>query len=147
MANATGFQVDLATCDIKMNRGDTGSFWVKASRASEAAWTEDDRLLFTIRDGQNEIVMQRFYRLDDQWGQGDGIVLIEFHNDDTDEWTPGDYTMERRYNVAPVWEGTPSTARCVNTLDPTNPATMIEGVPVRTVFKGTLHIDAVDGRI
>ena len=41
MANATGFRVDLSTMDIKMNRGDTGSLWVAASRASEEAWTED----------------------------------------------------------------------------------------------------------
>ena len=146
MANATGFQVDLATCDIKMNRGDTGSFWVVARRKSEAAWTEDDRLLFTIRDGQNEIVLQRFYRLDDQWGQGDGIVLIEFHNDDTDELPAGDYTIEGRANVSPIWDGTPSAARCVNALAD-GAAHMIEGVPVRTLFKCTLHIDGVDGRI
>lgn len=145
MAKATGFQVDYATGDIKMNAGDTGSFKVHASRSSGENWTEYSRMLFTIRNPQGDIVMQRIYRLDDQWGLGDGYVLIEFHNDDTDEWGGGQYSMERRYNVAPIWEGTPSSARCVDAL--TSSAKMIEGVAVRTVFNGTLTIDSVSGRI
>ena len=145
MAKATGFQINLETGDIKMNAGDTGSFKVHGSRESGAEWTEDSRMLFTIADSAGEIVLQRIYRLDDQYDLGDGVVLIEFHNDDTDDWPAGQYTMERRYNISPVWEGTPSTARCVDAL--TSSAKMIEGVPVRTVFVGTLTIVGVSGRI
>ena len=145
MANATGFQVDFETGDIKMNRGDTGSFWVHASRKSEEQWTEDDRMLFTIRNGQGEIVLQRFYRLDDQWGQGDGFVLIEFHNDDTDTWETGQYTVERRYNVAPRWNGTAPAGRCVNAL--TAGVRMIEGDIVRTVTQSQLTIDNILGEV
>ena len=103
-------------------------------------------MLYTIRDQQGQIVLQRIYRLDDQWDLGDGVVLIEFHNDDTDDWQPGSYTTERRYNVNPIWDGTPSDARCVNALAE-GAAHMIEGVPVRTVFQGSLRIDGVQGRI
>jgi len=145
MAKAAGFQINLETGDIKMNAGDTGSFKVHGSRKSGAVWTEDSRMLFTIADSAGEIVLQRIYRLDDQYDLGDGVVLIEFHNDDTDDWPAGQYTMERRYDVSPVWEGTPSTARCVDAL--TSSAKMIEGVPVRTVFVGTLTIVGVIGRI
>ena len=145
MANATGFQFDPETGNISMNAGDTGSFAVKCTRSSGEAWTEDSRMLFTIT-GPNGIVLQRIYRLDDQWDLGDGVVLIEFHNNDTDDWDAGDYEMERRYNVSPVWDGTPSTARCVDATA-AGAAQMVEGVPVRTVFKGTLHIDGVSGRI
>ena len=145
MARATGFQINLETGDIKMNAGDTGSFKVHGSRKSGSSWTEDSRMLFTIADSAGEIVLQRIYRLDDQYDLGDGVVLIEFHNDDTDDWPAGQYTMERRYDVSPVWEGTPSTARCVDAL--TSSAKMIEGVPVRTVFVGTLTIVGVIGRI
>ena len=145
MANATGFQVDFETGDIKMNKGDTGSFWVHASRKSEEQWTEDDRMLFTIRNGQGEIVLQRFYRLDDQWGQGDGFVLIEFHNDDTDTWETGQYTVERRYNVAPRWNGTAPAGRCVNAL--TAGVRMIEGDIVRTVTQSQLTIDNILGEV
>ena len=146
MAQATGFQFDTETGNIRMNQGDTGSFKVKCTRSSGNSWDEYARMLFTIRSPQGEIVMQRIYRLDDQYDLGDGTVLIEFHNDDTDDWEPGTYGMERRYNVSPVWEGTPSTARCVDALQ-AGAAKMIEGVPVRTVFKGTLTIESVDGRI
>ena len=145
MANATGFQVDLTTMDIKMNRGDTGSFWVAASRASGDEWTADDRMLFTVRDGQNEIVMQRFYRLDDQWDQGDGIVLIEFHNDDTDTWPTGQYSVELRFDINPWWSGTAPTGRCVNAL--TAGVKMIEGDVVRTVIHSTLTLDDIYGEV
>lgn len=145
MAKATGFQIDLETGDIKMNAGDTGSFKVHCARKSGRAWPAEARMLYTIRNGNGEIVLQRIYRLDDAWGLGDGVVLIEFHNDDTDDWEPSKYTTERRYNVSPIWEGTPSEARCVDAL--TSDARMVEGVPVRTVFQGSLNIESVDGRI
>ena len=145
MAQATGFVHD-SEGNIRMNAGDTGSFKVRCTRASGESWPETARMLYTVRSADGTIVLQRIYRMDDQWGLGDGVVLIEFHNDDTDDWVPGQYTTERRYNVAPIWDGTPSTARCVDALAE-GAAHMIEGVPVRTVFKGTLTIESVDGRI
>lgn len=145
MAEAVGFEFDTVTGNIRMNAGDTGAIKVHCARTSGEEWTEDSRMLFTVRKGDGTIVMQRIYRLDNQYGLGNGAVLIEFHNDDTDSWDSGDYNMERRYNVSPVWDGTPSGARCVDAL--TSDAHMIEGVPVRTVFKGTLKIEPVDGRI
>lgn len=145
MANATGFQLDKDTGDIKMNRGDTGSFWVQASRKSGESWTSDDRMLFTIRNATGEIMLQRFYRLDDQWGQGDGIVLIEFHNDDTDTWETGQYSLERRYDVAPRWDGTAPEGRCVDAL--TAGVRMIEGDIVRTVCQSSLTIDNILGEV
>lgn len=146
MAKATGFVHDNTTGDIRMNQGDTGSFKVHCSRMSGEAWPDTARMLYTIRNMQGEIVMQRIYRMDDQWDLGDGVVLIEFHNDDTDDWEPGTYSTERRYDINPIWNGTPSEARCVNALTP-GAAQMIEGVPVRTVFQGTLTIVNVHGRI
>ena len=145
MPKATGFYLDPETGDIKMNRGDTGSFWVKETRKNGDVWTEYDRMLFTIKDGQGDIVLQRIYRLDDQWGLGNGVVLIEFHNDDTDTWANGSYQVERRYNINPRWDGTAPTGRCVNGL--TSAATMIEGDIVRTVFQGTLTINDVYGEV
>lgn len=145
MAQATGFVHD-AEGNIRMNAGDTGSFKVHCTRLSGAEWPETARMLYTIKAGDGTVMLQRIYRLDDAFGLGDGVVLIEFHNDDTDDWVPGQYTTERRYNVAPIWDGTPSSARCVDALAE-GAAHMIEGVPVRTVFKGTLTIESVDGRI
>ena len=144
-ANATGFQVDLETMDIKMNRGDTGAFFVKGTRAGGDDWTSDDRALFTIKDQQGTIMMQRFYRLDDQWDVGNGVIMIEFHNDDTDTWDPGQYSVELRFDVDPVWEGTPPVGRCENALATT--ARIVEGSIVRTAIHSSLQIDDILGEI
>ena len=61
------FNVDLNTMAITMHRGDTGSFKVHASRKSGDSWTADDRMLFTIKNQNGVTVIQRFYRLDDQY--------------------------------------------------------------------------------
>lgn len=139
------FNVNLETMEIKMHAGDTGSFKVHAERGSGDAWTDADRMLFTVRDGAGEIVLQRIYRLDDQWEIGDGTVLIEFHNDDTDQWASGAYSTELRFDISPIWQGTAPTARCVNAL--TSSAKMVEGAIVRTKIQSTLTIDGVLGDI
>lgn len=145
MGAVNGFVFDKNTGNVKMYAGDTGSYKLHVTRDSGESWTEDSRLLYTIT-GASGIVLQRIYRLDDQYDLGDGWILVEFHNDDTDELDPGDYTIEGRANVDPVWDGTPSSARCVDALA-SGAAHMIEGVPVRTLFKCTLTINSVDGRI
>lgn len=132
--------------NIIMHQGDTGSFKIHAQRASGIPWTADDRMLLTVKNSGGVIVMQRIYRLDDAWGLGDGVVLIEFHNNDTDTWESGPYQIERRYDVAPRWEsGEAPAGRCVDALATGDK--MIEGDVVRTAFQGTLTISAVHGEI
>ena len=139
------FQVNLSTMDIKMHRGDTGSFKISASRESGESWTEDDRMLMTVRDSERKIIMQRIYRLDDQWDLGDGVVLVEFHNDDTDTWANGSYGVELRFDISPVWSGTAPTARCVDAL--TAGVRMVEGAIVRTVVQSSLTIEEIYGEV
>lgn len=140
------FDVNFETMEIKMHAGDTGSFKITAERESGTAWTEDDRMMLTVRDQGGEKVMQRIYRLDDQYDLGDGTVLVEFHNDDTDQWDVGQYSTELRFDVSPVWtQGTIPTERCVDALA-TNMA-MIEGAIVRTEIQSTLTIQGVLGEI
>ena len=138
------FRVNETGTEISLHAGDTGAFKVKAIRSSGTAWTSADRMLFTIRrDG--EIVMQRFYRLDDDEGLGNGVVEIQFHNNDTDQWEAGGYEMERRYDINPRWDGTAPEGMCVNAL--TAGVRMIEGDVVRTVVQGTLTIQGIMGEI
>ena len=140
------FNVNLDTMEITMHAGDTGSFKIHGTRKSGEAWTEDDRMQLVVTNGQGEVVLWRIYRLDDQYDLGDGTVLVEFHNDDTDSWDPGDYATELRFDVSPIWDGTPSTARCVNALA-SGAVKMIEGSVVRTTIQSTLHIQGVLGKI
>ena len=140
------FNVNLDTMAITMHQGDTGSFKIGATRESGDEWTSADRMLFTVRNGQGEVVMQRIYRLDDQFDLGNGKVLVEFHNDDTDTWDAGTYSTELRFDVSPIWDGTAPTARCVDALSPGTPK-MIEGSIVRTTIQSTLTISGILGEI
>ena len=147
MPKVDGFVFDVETGNLTLYAGDTGSYAARVTRTGGEPWPETARLLYTVKNSAGDIVMQRLYRLDDQWDLGDGVILVEFHNDDTDTWSAGMYSTEIRVDLAPVWEGTPSEARCVNQLGPGAAAVMVEGIPVRTLFKGTLTINSVDGRI
>ncbi len=93
------FEVNYTTGAITMNRGDTGSFTLTAHRDDQVDWTEDDRAVFTVRNGAGANVIEREYRLDDDEGLGNGVILIEFHNSDTDELPAGTYSWEMRYIV------------------------------------------------
>lgn len=139
------FNYNENATEITMHAGDTGAFKVHATRQSGEDWTSADRMLFTIRNQAGEIVLQRFYRLDDDEGLGNGVVEIQFHNNDTDTWEPQQYSMERRYNVNPRWDGTAPTGMCVNAL--TAGVRMIEGDVVRTVVQGSLTIQGILGEI
>lgn len=141
------FNVDLETGDIRMHRGDTGSFKLHASKESGDEWESEDRMLFTIKDQAGEVVLQRFYRLDDQWDLGDGVVLIEFHNDDTDTWENGQYFIEWRYIIGPVWNGTAPTSRCADAL--TAGVRIVEGNVVRVPANGhaTMVLDDIYGEV
>ena len=139
------FSYNNTATEITMHAGDTGAFKVKATRTSGTDWDEYDRMLFTIRNTAGDIMLQRFYRLDDDEGLGNGVGEIQFHNNDTDTWDPGQYNLERRYDVHPYWDGTPPEGMCVNAL--TAGVRMIEGDVVRTVVQGTLTILGVLGDI
>ncbi len=139
------FSVDLESMAITMHRGDTGSFKVHAERKSGESWTDDDRMIFTIKNQNGETVIQRFYRLDDQYDLGDGYVLIEFHNDDTDHLDNGQYAVELRFVISPVWDGTAPTGRCVDAL--TAGVKMVEGSVVRTVIQSSLEINDIYGEV
>lgn len=98
------FRVNYETGEIVMNVGDTGSFEVKGERDDQTAWTDDDRAVFTVRNAAGENVITRVYGLNDD-ELGNGVILIEFHNDDTDHLDPGNYSWELRYVVNPYYDG------------------------------------------
>lgn len=139
------FNFETDTCAITMHRGDTGSKWIHASRESGTPWTANDRCLFTVRNAQGDVVMQRIYRLDDQWGAGNGWFLMEFHNNDTDQWANGSYSTEWRYAIEPLWSGEAPAGRCVDAL--AAGVRMVEGSVVRTVVQSTMTLSDVYGEV
>ena len=145
MARVNGFVFNAETGDLTMYAGDTGSFAVHCSRHSGEDWPSTARMLFTVKDPAGTIVMQRIYRLDDQWGAGDGYFLMEFHNGDTDQWPTGTYNTEWRFDINATWDGTAPTGRCVNGL--TAGVKMTDGGVVRTKIQSTMSISGVLGDI
>lgn len=142
------FEINLETMVIDMHKGDTGAFKVIATKESGAAWGEHDRMMFTVSSADGTDKIRRLYRLDDgrtETDLGDGVVQIEFHNDDTDTWPTGLYTTELRFIGNAVWDGTELTSDCVDDL--VSNSHIIEGVPVRTAKQSTLNIRNVIGEV
>ncbi len=136
------FNCDLETMEITMHRGETGAFKVAATRESGTQWTSADRALFTV-DKDGEVVLQRFYRLDTDLGNG--IVQIEFHNGDTDTLENGQYNTELRYIINPYWDGTAPENDVTDALAVDDK--IIDGDIVRTAIQSTLKIDDIYGEV
>ena len=92
------FSIDGYT--ISISRGDTASFIV--TETSEHTFGSDDRAVFTVKDNAGEIVMERYYALDTELGNGK--FLVELHNSDTDDLNIGAYSWDVRYVLNPYWE-------------------------------------------
>lgn len=142
------FNINYETMEIDMHRGDTGAFKVAATKASGAAWGEHDRMMFTVSAADGTDKIRRLYRLDDSRTEtdlGNGVVQIEFHNDDTDTWPTGVYTTELRFIGDAVWNGDELTSDCVNDL--LTDSHIIEGALVRTPLQSTLNIRNIIGEV
>ena len=139
------FELNPESGSITMHRGDTGAYTVHATRKSGKVWTEYDRMIYTVRNMEGEIVLQRFYRLDTELGNG--VVEIQFHNNDTDQWKNGIYDAERRYVVNPRWEGNAPEGDCVNAL--TAGARIVEGDVVQVPKTGqrTITLSEIYGEV
>ena len=98
------FAVDSTSGAIEMNKGDTGAFLVAGERDDSVDFTSDDRAVFTVKNSNGEILIERIYHLDDDDGLGNGVFLVEFHNNDTDWMDAGSYTYEGRFVVHPYYD-------------------------------------------
>lgn len=142
------FEIDYRTMKIRMHRGDTGAFPIGASKESGSAWGEHDRMIFTVTNSEKKVMLKRYYRLDSGRTSvelPDGVVLIELHNSDTDQWPATTYNTEIRFVMNAVWSGTEDTDDMVDvsTID----ARIIEGVPVNTAIQSTLELRDVLGEV
>ena len=94
---------------LTLHAGDTGSFNIRGVRRDGTAWTAADIMRFTVANGAGEIIIDRAYKLTGVQGVPDGCAVIEWHNNNTDTWPAGAYTMQVRYYVNPSWsDGAPA---------------------------------------
>ena len=83
---------------ITLSRGDTASFTVTANGYVFAA---EDRALFTVRNGNGDVIMERVYALTGDLGNG--VFLVQLSNSDTDQLPPGAYSWDVRYIIGPYY--------------------------------------------
>ena len=142
------FEMDYRTMKLRLHRGDTCAFPIGAYKTSGDAWGEHDRMIFTVTNSEKKVMLKRYYRLDSgrtSVDLPDGVVLIELHNGDTDQWPVTTYNTEIRFVMNAVWSGTEVTDDMVdvNTIE----ARISDGVPVSTEIQSTLELKDVLGEV
>lgn len=82
---------------ITLSRGDTGA--IKITADTEHTFDEDDRALFSIKNGIGEMVKQQAYALDEN-----KAFVVAFFNSDTDTLAAGTYQWDVRYVIHPYYD-------------------------------------------
>ena len=87
--------------NIILSRGDTGAMKVKATATLNGepfTFGEDDRALFSIKNGQGEIVKEKVAEL------VNNNFKVYFFNADTDSLSPTNYSWDVRYIIHPYYD-------------------------------------------
>lgn len=89
------FSVDGYT--ITLSRGDTGA--IKVIADTDHTFLENDRALFSIKNGVGDVVKQQAFALDEN-----NAFTVTLFNSDTDSLAPGTYSWDVRYVINPYYE-------------------------------------------
>lgn len=114
MFNVEGFTISLS-------RGDTGAVKVKANATLNGepfTFGEDDRALFSIKNGQGEIVKEKVASLDDN------NFTVFFLNADTDALSAGTYYWDVRYVIHPYYDSNGRIVDGDQVITPKEPQSM-----------------------
>ena len=87
--------------NIVLSRGDTGAMKVKATATLNGepfTFGEDDRALFSIKNGQGEIVKEKVAAMTNN------EFMVYFLNADTDNLAPTTYSWDVRYIIHPYYD-------------------------------------------
>lgn len=97
------FNVEGTT--ISISRGDTGAVRFRADvliggeGGTAYTFDENDRAIFTIKNGNGEIVKEKITAMEDN------VFTVVFYNADTDALSENtSYTWDVRYVINPYWE-------------------------------------------
>ena len=83
--------------NITLSRGDTGA--IKFIASTDYVFATTDRALFSVKNAQDEIVMQGAYELDENKS-----FTVAFLNHDTDTLPAGGYSWDVRYIINPYYD-------------------------------------------
>lgn len=95
------FKIEELTGAVSLRQGDTGSFEVEAQREDGLPFTDEDRVTFCVKSG-DETLLERVYRLDnpeEDPSLENGLVRIELTNADTRSLPVGNHSWEMRYAI------------------------------------------------
>lgn len=87
--------------NITLSRGDTGAMRVTAEATlggEPFTFGADDRALFSIKNGQGEIVKEKIATMIDN------SFMVYFLNSDTDNLSPTNYSWDVRYIIHPYYD-------------------------------------------
>lgn len=106
---------------ISLSRGDTGALTVTATATLEGSpftFGADDRALFSIKNSNGEIIMQK------QCEMTDNAFTVYFLNSDTDSLSPGAYSWDVRYIIHPYYDAEGRIVDGDQVITPKQPMTM-----------------------
>ena len=114
MFNVDGYNITLSC-------GDTGAMKVKATATLNGepfTFGTDDRALFSIKNGQGEIVKEKVAEL------VNNEFTVYFNNSDTDNLAPTTYSWDVRYIIHPYYDSTGRIVDGDQVITPNTPITM-----------------------
>ena len=86
---------------ITLSRGDTGALRITATATLDGqpfTFGEDDRALFSIKNGQGEIVKEKVAAMENN------SFVVYFLNADTESLSPSNYQWDVRYVIHPYYD-------------------------------------------
>ena len=114
MYNVEGYQINLS-------RGDTGALKVTATATLDGepfTFGEDDRALFSIKNGQGEVVKEKIAEMTNN------EFTVYFLNSDTDSLAPGNYLWDVRYIINPYYDASGRIVNGDQVITPKQPMNM-----------------------
>ena len=106
---------------ITLSRGDTGAIKVNATATLEGepyTFGADDRALFSIKNANGEIIMQKASAMTDN------SFTVYFLNADTDALAPGAFSWDVRYIIHPYYDAAGNIVDGDQVITPKTPQTM-----------------------
>ena len=106
---------------ITLSRGDTGALVVNATATldgSDYTFAAEDRALFSIKNANGEIIMQKAYEMTDN------AFTVYFLNGDTDSLSPGAYSWDVRYIIHPYYDASGKIIDGDQVITPKTPMNM-----------------------
>ena len=107
--------------NISLSRGDTGALRVNATATLNGepfTFGSDDRALFSIKNANGEIIMQKAYQMTNN------AYTVYFLNADTDALSPGAYQWDVRYIIHPYYNSEGQIVDGDQVITPKQPLTM-----------------------